>query len=53
MPIQNPPITDDQNLNFILLEIISKVNSLEQSNLKLIEDIKSSSDFASFKAKVE
>jgi hypothetical protein len=53
MAIQNPPLTDDSNLNFTLLELITLVNNLEQKNLTLIENIRTSTDFAQLKTKVD
>jgi len=53
MAIQNPPITEDITLNFILLEMINQVNELEQKNLKLLADIEAASNFADLKVKVK
>jgi len=53
MAIQNPPAIEDSNLSFTLLELITLVNNLEQQNLKLIEDIRTSADFNALKTKVD
>jgi hypothetical protein len=53
MPIQSPPITEDNNLNFILIEIINQINRIEQDNLKVLADIKAASNFADLQTKVE
>jgi len=53
MAIQNPPITNDSSLNFILLELIRLVNDLESKNLRLINDIKEADDFADLQEKVK
>ena len=53
MAIQNPPITDDDTLNFILLEMVNQVNELEQKNLKLLADIEAASDFADLKIRIQ
>ena len=52
MSIQNPPLTEDSDLNFTLLELITLVNSLEQQNLKLINDIATATNFADLQTKV-
>jgi len=52
MAVQNPPITDQPALDFTLLEVIKLLNDLEQQNLKLIKNIKESTDFADLQNKV-
>lgn len=52
MSIQNPPLTEDRTLNFALLELVREVNNSEQRLLKLIDQIKTASDFADLQAKV-
>ena len=53
MAIQNPPLVEDTDLNFTLLEIITLINSLEQKNLKLINDISTATNFANLQTKVD
>lgn len=53
MSIQNPPLTEDSDLNFTLLELITLVNNLEQQNLKLINDITTATNFANLQTKVD
>lgn len=53
MAIQNPPISDNTSVDFILLELITLVNSLEQKNLKLINDIRTATNFADLQTKVD
>lgn len=53
MAIQNPPITGDSTLDFVLLEMVRQINELEQKNLQLLADIKSASDFADLQTKVK
>lgn len=53
MAVQNPPISDEPALDFTLLEIVKLLNDLEQQNLKLIKDIKESTNFADLQAKVQ
>jgi hypothetical protein len=52
MAIQNPPLTDNPTLNFALLELVREVNNSEQRLLTLINQIKTSTDFADLQAKV-
>ena len=52
MAIQNPPITDNSSLDFTLLELIRLINDLESKNLKLINDIKTATNFADLQTKV-
>lgn len=52
MAIQNPPITEQSSLDFTLLEMVKLINELEQQNLKLINDIKESTNFADLQSKV-
>jgi hypothetical protein len=52
MSIQNPPITENPSLDFTLLELIRLINDLENKNLKLINDIKTSTNFADLQTKV-
>lgn len=52
MAIQNPPITEQSSLDFTLLEMVKLINELEQQNLKLINDIKESTNFADLQNKV-
>ena len=52
MAIQNPPLTQDKTLNFALLELVREVNTSEQRLLKLIETIKTASDFADLQARI-
>lgn len=52
MAIQNPPLTNDSSLNYALLEIIRQVNNEEQRLLQLIDQIKTSADFAELQARV-
>jgi hypothetical protein len=53
MAIQNPPITENSTLDFVLFEMVRQINELEQKNLKLLADIKSASDFADLQTKVQ
>jgi len=53
MAIQNPPLVEDTDLNFTLLEIITLINSLEQKNLKLINDIRTATSFTDLQTKVD
>ena len=52
MAVQNPPISDEPALDFTLLEMVKLLNDLEQQNLKLIKDIKESTNFADLQSKV-
>jgi len=52
MSIQNPPITENPSLDFTLLELIRLINDLENKNLKLINDIKTATNFADLQTKV-
>jgi len=52
MAIQIPPVTDNAALDFTLLELINLLNSLEQKNLKLINDISTATNFADLQTKV-
>ena len=52
MSIQNPPITENSSLDFTLLELIRLINDLENKNLKLINDIKTATNFADLQTKV-
>ncbi len=53
MPINNPPLTDNSTLNIVLLELVRQVNFLEQSQLKLLADIRASSNFADLQARID
>ena len=53
MALPNPPITGEPDLDFILFEIIRQVNLLEQTHLKLIRDIRESSNFAELQTRIE
>lgn len=53
MAIQNPPITENEALDFTLLELIRLINNLEQKNLKLINDISTATNFADLQTKVD
>jgi len=53
MAIQNPPLVEDTDLNFTLLEIVNLINSLEQKNLKLINDIRTATSFTDLQTKVD
>jgi hypothetical protein len=53
MPINNPPLTDNSTLNIVLLELVRQVNFLEQAQLKLLTDIRSSSSFADLQARID
>tara|TARA_R110002050_G_scaffold37981_1_gene94031 strand:+ start:584 stop:748 length:165 start_codon:yes stop_codon:yes gene_type:complete len=52
MSVQNPPLTQNTALDFTLLEMVKLINDLEQSNNKLIKDIRESTNFADLQAKV-
>ena len=52
MAIQNPPLTEDKTLNFALLELVREVNNSEQRLLKLINQIKTSADFAELQERI-
>ncbi len=52
MAIQNPPLTDNSALNYALLEIIRQVNNNEQRLLQLVDQIKTSADFAELQERV-
>ena len=52
MAIQNPPITNESAIDFTLLEMVKLINTLEERNNKLIQDIKDSANFAELKTKV-
>jgi len=53
MALQNPPITDDATLDFTLLEMVRLINELEQKNLKLIKDIRESTNFADLQTRID
>ena len=53
MPINNHPLTDNSTLNTVLLELVRQVNYLEQAQLKLLADIRSSSNFADLQARID
>ncbi len=53
MAINNPPLTDNSTLNLILLEVIREVNLIEQRQLKLLSDIRASSNFADLKIRID
>jgi len=53
MAIQNPPITENPTLDLTLLELITLINSLEQKNLKLINDIRTATSFTDLQTKVD
>jgi hypothetical protein len=52
MSIQNPPLTDQSVLDFTLLEMVRLLNDLEQQNIKLLKDIRESTNFADLQSKV-
>jgi len=52
MAINNPPLTDNSTLNMALLEVIKEINLLEQKHLKLLADIKASSNFADLQTRI-
>ena len=53
MAIQNPPTTENPEVDYILLEIVTFVNTLEQKNLKLIKDIKEATNLADLQTRVD
>ncbi len=52
MSVQNPPITEQPALDFTLLEMVRLLNDLEQQNIKLLKDIRESTNFADLQSKV-
>ena len=52
MAVQNPPISDEPALDFTLLEMVRLLNDLEQQNIKLLKDIRESTNFADLQSKV-
>jgi len=53
MAINNPPLTENSTLNMVLLEVIREINLLEQRQLKLLSDIRASSNFADLKVRID
>jgi hypothetical protein len=53
MAINNPPITENSTLNLTLLEIVRQINILEQAQLKLLTDIRLSTNFADLKIRID
>lgn len=53
MSIINPPLTESMTLNATLLELIRELNSLEQSQLKLLEDIRKATNFADLQVRID
>jgi len=51
--INNPPLTDNSTLNMVLLEIIREVNLIEQRQLKLLADIRASTNFADLQSRID
>ena len=51
--INNPPLTDNRTLNMALLEIIREVNLIEQRQLKLLSDIRASTNFADLQSRID
>ena len=51
--INNPPLTDNSTLNMVLLEIIREVNLIEQRQLKLLADIRASTNFADLQVRID
>ena len=53
MAINNPPLTDNSTLNMALLEVIREINLIEQRQLKLLADIRASSNFADLQTRID
>jgi len=53
MSVNNPPLTDNPTLNMTLLEIIQAINLQEQNQLKLLQDIRLSTNFADLKIRID
>ena len=53
MAVQNPPSTGNLEVDFILLDLVTFVNSLEQKNLKLINDIREATDLADLQTRID
>jgi len=51
--INNPPLTDNSTLNMVLLEIIREINLIEQRQLKLLADIRASTNFADLQSRID
>ena len=52
MSINNPPLTDNSTLNLTLLEMVREINLLEQQRVKLLTDIKNSTNFADLQSRI-
>jgi len=53
MSITNPPLTESMTLNATLLDLVREVNLLEQSQLKLLEDIRKATNFADLQIRID
>jgi len=53
MAILNPPLTDQPSLDFTMLEIVREINILQQQNLRLIQDIRNSTNFADLQVRID
>ena len=53
MAVQNPPSTGNPEVDFILLDLVTFVNFLEQKNLKLINDIREATDLADLQTRID
>ena len=53
MAINNPPQTDDPNVNFILLEIIKELNLRQEEHLRLLADIRAATSLADLQERID
>ena len=53
MSIPNPPITEQPVLDFTLLELVREVNILKEQNLRLLQDIRSATNFADLQVRID
>ena len=53
MAILNAPLTNDSALDYTLLELVREVNILQEQNLKLLQDIRSATNFADLKVRID
>jgi|TARA_R100000541_G_scaffold56685_1_gene66240 hypothetical protein len=53
MAILNAPLTNDSALDYTLFELVREVNILQEQNLKLLQDIRSATNFADLKVRID
>tara|TARA_R100001377_G_scaffold83275_1_gene64566 strand:+ start:1886 stop:2053 length:168 start_codon:yes stop_codon:yes gene_type:complete len=53
MAILNAPLTNDSSLDYTLFELVREVNILQAQHLKLLQDIRSSTNFADLKVRID